>query len=206
MSNRYYQFRLAVIIAVLILSVAFPGRGQYTAALKAHTFRTIDGLYTISYEQAFNNCVSAELSFQGGDYIDVRPNRLEDYEVTGIGAIGALRYYPFTKKFFAPRGFFGYAALRYIDFTETFLYTASGDEYKVGGDIINAGLGIGYKFVYRRLGLEAFVGWGAGRVKSDDDEYRDNIPEFHRNSIEEQAHFPQLDLALCYMFSPFSKK
>lgn len=206
MSNRYCQFPLAVLITVLILSNPFASCGQYSAALKAHTFRTIDGLYTLSYEQAFNKRVSAEFSLQGGHYIDVRPNRLEDYEVTGIGAIGALRYYPFTKKVAAPRGFFGYAALRWVDITEVFLYTASGDQYKVGGDLINAGIGIGYKYVYHRLGLEAFVGWGVGRVKSDDDEYRNHIPEFHRASIEEQEHFPQLDIALCYMFSPFSRK
>jgi len=112
---------------------------------------------------------------------------------------------PFTKKAVAPRGFFGYAALRYVDFNEAFLYVASGERYEVGGYIANVGLGIGYKFVYRRLGLEAFVGWGAGRLKSHDDEYRNNIPEFHRMSIGEQEHFPQLDVALCYMFSPFSK-
>jgi hypothetical protein len=202
----HYQFPLAVVITVLILSGPFDCQGQHTAALKAHIFWTINGLYTISYEQAFNKRLSAELSLQGGHYIDVRPNRFEDYEVRGIGAVGSLRYYPFTKHVYAPRGFFGYAAFRYVDFTEAFLYTASGDEYKVGGDIINAGLGIGYKYAYRRVGLEAFIGWGAGRVKSQDEEYRNNIPEFHRSSIEEQEHFPQLDLALCYMFSPFSKE
>ena len=195
-----------IAITVLILSSQSPSHGQHTSALKAHTLRPINGLYTIAYEGAFSKHFSAELSLQGGYYIDVRPNRQEDYEVNGMGVIGALRYYPVTKKNVAPRGFFGFAALRYVDFKEAFLYTTSGEYYEVGGKILNIGIGIGYKFVFRRLGLEAFVGWGAGRLNSDDDGYRDNIPEFHRNSIEEQEeHFPQLDVALCYMFSPFSK-
>lgn len=206
MSIRYYQLQWTFSITVVLLSGSFPSRGQHPAALKAPTFRTIDGLFTIAYEQALSKHLSADLSLQGGYYINERLNRFEDYKVTGIGAIGALRYYPFTKRAFAPRGFFGYAAVRYVDFSEAFLYIASGDRYKVGGKIINAGGGIGYKFVYRRLGLEAFVGWGAGRVRSDDDEYRRNIPEFYRGSIEwAEGHFPQLDVALCYMFSPFCK-
>ena len=185
-----------------MVSIPFAGFGQYTGALKVHTFRAIHGLYTIGYEQAFNKHVSAELSLQGGHYIDIRPNRLEDFEVTGIGAIGALRYYPFTKKTVAPRGFFGYTALRYVAIQEAFLFTASGETYKVGGNILNVGLGIGYKFAYRRVGLEAFVGWGAGRMKSDDDAYRNNIPEYYRTTILEEEHFPQLDIALCYMLRP----
>lgn len=204
-SNRYYQFSLAVLITTLIMPIPFAGSGQHTAALKAHTFRTVDGLFTIGYEQAFNKRVSAELSLQGGRYIDFHPNRWEDYEVTGIGAIGSLRYYLFPEKVAAPRGFFGYVAVRWVGFTEAFLYTASGDRYNVKGDLVNAGVGMGYKYAYRRLGLEAFVGWGVGRLKSDDDEYRNNIPEVYRASIGEQTHFPQLDVALCYMISPFSK-
>ena len=112
MTTRYDQFCLAVLITILIVSAPFASHGQHTAGLKVHTFRMIDGLYTIGYEQAFSKRVSAELSLQGGRYIDVRPNPWEDYEVTGIGAIGSLRYYPFTKKVAAPRGFFGFAALR----------------------------------------------------------------------------------------------
>ena len=197
-------FDWAIAITVLVLASPYPSPGQHSAALKAHTFRTIDGLFTLGYEQAFNEHVSVEFSLQGGHYIDVRPNRFEDYKVTGIGAIGALRYYPFTNKAAAPRGFFGYGALRYIDFREAFLNTASGDHYKVGGNMINVGLGVGYKFVYHRVGLEAFIGWGAGRLKSDDGESRNQIPVFYRQGIEEQEHFPQLDVAICYMFSPFS--
>lgn len=203
MSIRSYQLPWAIPIAVLILSSPFPSAGQHTAALKAHIFWTIHGLYTVGYEQALNKRLSAELSVQAGHYIDVRPNRWEDYEVTGLGVVGVMRYYPFTKKAVAPRGFFGYAAVRYVDFNEAFLYVASGQRYEAGGNIVNVGGGIGYKFAYRRVGLEAFVGWGAGRLKRHDD--GKEIPEFHRLSIEEQAHFPQLDVALCYMFSPFSK-
>lgn len=92
----------------------------------------------------------------------------------------------------APRGFFGYGALRYIDLTEAFLYTASGDHYKVGGNMINAGLGVGYKYVYHRVGLEAFIGWGIGRLNSDDDEYRNNIPEFYRQGVESRNIFLSL--------------
>jgi hypothetical protein len=202
---RYYQLRWAFMITMLILLPPSPSRAQHNAALKAYTFGAVYGLYSVGYEQAFNKHVSADLSLQGGHYIDVHPTRSEGYKVTGLGAIGSFRYYPFTKKVFAPQGFFGYSAFRYVDFTEAFLNNASGDHYKVGGKIINVGFGMGYKFVYRRLGLEALVGWGAGRLKSDDDEYRNDIPEFHRKSIEEQKHFPQLDLALCYMFSPFFK-
>ena len=205
MANRYDQFCSVVLITILIVSCSFASHGQHTAALKVHTFRMIDGLFTIGYEQAFNKRVSAELALQGGRYIDFHPNRLEDYEVTGIGAIGSLRYFPFTKNVAAPRGFFGYAAVRWVGFTEAFLYTASNDQYTVTGDLVNAGVGIGYKYAYRRLGVEAFVGWGVGRLKSDDDEYRNNIPEYFRASIGEQEHFPQLDVALCYMFSPFQK-
>src|SRR5688500_7160051 len=131
MSIRYRQIRCTIAVTVLVLSGQFTSHGQHTAALKAHTFRTFGGLYTIGYEQAINKHVTAELSLQGGNYIDFRPNRQEDYQVNGIGVIGALRYYPITKKAIAPRGFFTYAALRYINFKETFLYTASGQYYEL---------------------------------------------------------------------------
>ena len=205
MAVSFYQLRSTIVITLLILVSPRQSIGQHTAALKAHMFWTINGLYTIAYEQAFSKHFSADLSLEGGHYIDVRPNRLEDYEVSGMGVVGALRYFPCTKKAVAPQGFFTYAAFRYIDYNEAFLYTATGEHYEVGGNIVNIGLGIGYKFVYRRIGFEAFVGWGAGQLKSDDEVYRNNIPEFHRESIAEQEHFPQLDVALCYMFSPFSK-
>jgi hypothetical protein len=206
MSIRYVQLRWTFAVTALILLNSLPSRGQHTAALKAPAFRTIEGLFTIAYEQALSKHLSADLSLQGGNYIKERLNRFEEFNVSGIGAIGALRYYPFAKKVFAPRGFFGYAAMRYIRFRESFLYVTSGDRFTVGGNIINAGAGIGYKFTYHRIGLEAFVGWGVGRVRSDDDQYRSNIPEFYRSSIEwAEGDFPQLDVALCYMFSPFSK-
>ena len=201
--NHYLPWTIA--ITVLILSTSSPGAGQHTAALKAHTFRALDGLFTIGYEQALHERVSVELSLQGGHYINFRPNRWEDYEVRGIGAIGAFRYFPVTKNIGAPRGFFTYAALRYVYLNETFCYTASRTKYEVGGNLVNVGLGIGYKVAYRRMGLEAFVGWGTGRLKSIDDAYRNNIPEYFQSSIEEQEHFPQLDVAICYMLSPFSK-
>jgi hypothetical protein len=203
---RTNNFRWAIAIMILVFSSPFISHGQHNAALKAHIFWTIYGLYTVAYEQAFNNHLTAELTLQGGSYIDVHPTRFEDYEVNGIGAVAALRYYPFTKKAVAPAGFFAYGALRYVDFNEEFLLTASNDHYKVGGNLVNAGLGVGYKFVYRRFGLEGFVGWGTGRLKSDDDEYRStNIPEVHQSSIEQQKHFPQFDFALCYMISAFGK-
>ena len=204
MSLHDYKIQSVTTIAMLILSAAMHSFGQHTAALKAHTFRTMDGLFTIGYEQAFSKHLSAELSLQGGYYINIRPNRLEDYTVKGIAALGALRYYPFSKAAGAPRGFFGYAALRHVSFNEDFFYIASGDNYEVGGTIMNIGLGAGYKFAYRRLGLEAFVGWGSGRLKSQNEAYRTNIPAYYRSAIGEQEHFPQLDVALCYMFSPFN--
>lgn len=203
--NHHRSWRMPMTVLVLVLSSPLPTTGQHTSALKVHTFRAIDGLFTIGYEQVLNKRVSVELSLQGGRYIDFRPNRLEDYEVRGIGAIGAFRYFPVSKNISAPRGFFTYAALRYVYLNETFLYTASRTQYEVGGNLVNVGLGIGYKFAYRRLGLEAFVGWGTGRLKSIDDEYRNNIPEYYQSSIEEQEHFPQLDVAICYMLSPFSE-
>jgi hypothetical protein len=190
-----------IIIALFILLNPFLSLGQYTSSIKAHTFRIPDGLYTVSFEHAFNKHLSYEVALQGGDYIDVQLTQFEKYKVTGLGAIGSLRYYPFTKKRVAPYGFFGYFAFRYVKFTEEFHDTLFNYDYEVGGDIVNAGLGIGYKFVYRRVGLEAYVGWGAGKLKSDDNAYRQNIPAFHQSSIEEQEHFPQLDVAVCYMFA-----
>jgi hypothetical protein len=205
MSIYNHPSQLVLVIMLVILSNPIPTSGQHKAALKLHTFRTFEGLLTVGYEQAINNHISAELSLQGGYYLNECPNRLEDYKVSGISAIAALRYYPFTKTAVSPRGFFAYPAFRYIDFRETFTYTATHLQYSVGGNILSVGLGVGYKFVYRRVGLEAFVGWGAGKLNSDDPEYRNNIPKFFRSSIEEQEHFPQLDVALCYMIGPISK-
>ena len=191
----------AAVLMLCVCSVTISA-GQHTAALKAHTVRTGQGLFTIGYEQAFNKHFSAELCLQGGYYINIRPNKLEDYEATGVAVIGALRYYPFAKAVIAPRGFFGYTALRYVRFHEDFHYLTTGISYEVGGTIKNIGVGIGYKFAYRRLGLEAFVGWGAGSLKSSDEAQRNNIPPYFRDAIAEQEHFPLLDVALCYMLSP----
>jgi hypothetical protein len=206
MLNRYYRICIAVMAALLTVSDSSISYGQHRAVLKAHVFQSIRGLYTVSFEHAFTKHISTDLSIQGGHYINVRPNRFEDYEVTGIAAIAALRYYPFTKKVFAPQGFFTYGAVRYVDFTETFIFLASGDEFKVGGTMVNAALGIGYKYVYRRVGLEAYVGWGAGWLTSDDKQYRENIPDFHRKSFEHQNNFAHLDFALCYMLSSVQQR
>lgn len=206
MSIYYNKLRWTLTIAALALSSPSVTYGQHTSAVKAHTFRVIGGLYTVGFEQALNEHLSVELSVQGGDYIYMRLNRFDEYEASGIGTIGAIRYFPFTKRASAPRGFFGYTALRYIKFNEKFRYIASGDRYEAGGNIVNAGLGIGYKFVYRRVGLEAFIGWGAGRLKREDSVSRNQIPMFYQNSIKEQVHFPQLDVALCYMFTAFHKR
>jgi hypothetical protein len=205
MAKSVYQFQLPVIMA-LVLAGALPGHSQHTAALKVEAFQTIYGLYNMGFEQAFNNHLSAAFSVQGGNYINTRLTPRESYSVSGFGAVGAIRYYPFTRNVVAPRGFFGFGALRYTDFAETYINSAAGNRYKVGGNIINAGAGVGYKFAYRRIGVEAFIRWGTGRLKSEDDEYRNNIPEFHRKSIEEQWRFPHIDFALCYMFSPFLRK
>jgi hypothetical protein len=192
---------LIVIALLIFVSSSTPGWSQHTTAVKIHTFRSIDRLFTVSLEQAFTKHLSAELSVQGGYYVNVRPTRFEENKVYGIGGIGSLRYYPFTKKHSAPRGFFAFMNVRYIDFTELYRNSLYGQEFRVGGNMINAGAGAGYKFIYRRIGLDGFVGWGAGRQRSDDDEYRQNIPTFFQSAMEEQRHFPQLDIAICYMFS-----
>lgn len=200
MPVNYFPTPWEVIITVLFLSSPFSSRSQYNSAIKVHTFRVIDGLYTVSYERAFRRNLSAEIALQGGHYIDARLNRFEDFEVTGVGALGSLRHYLFTKKHPAPRGFFAYVAMRYFQFNEVYRNAAWGDHYEVGGKIINGGAGIGYKYLYRRFGIEAFVGWGVGRLKSDDEAYRKIIPGFYRACIEEQTHFPQLDVAVGYLF------
>jgi hypothetical protein len=200
------QYNLTAVITIVMLSIAYQGYSQHKAALKIHTFRILDGLYTISYEEAFNKHISAELALQAGDYADMHPNRFEYYRAAGIGIIGAFRYYPFTKKTSAPHGFFGYTAFRFVDFNESYFNSANNARYKVGGKLLNIGLGIGYKYAYRRIGLEGFIGWGAGKLISDDDELLQRLPYFFHGAMEEQRHFPQLDVAICYMFSPFSKQ
>jgi hypothetical protein len=203
MSRRNTKHRRAITLAILIVAIPFLCAGQYRAALKVQTFRVLDGLYSISYEQAFNKHISLDFMLQGGHYVNMRPNLVEEYKASGVGAVGSFRYYPFTKKVGAPQGFFGYGALRYITFNEEYRNTSSQAKHNGEGNIINAGLGVGYKFVYRRVGAEAFVGWGTGRIKrAKADPGNNNFPLFFRRSIEEQEHFPQLDVALCYMFEP----
>lgn len=186
-------------MVLLALLVHQPTLSQQRAAIKLQTFRLLSGLYTIGYEHALSQHISLQFSMEAGKYINMRPNRWNNYVVRGVGAIGSFRYYPFIKKRRAPEGFFSYFASRYVDFNEHYLNSASTIPYEVKGSLLNAGLGVGYKLVHRRLGLEAFVGWGIGRLRSDDEQYRNNIPQFFRSSIEEQKHFPQLDVALCYM-------
>lgn len=193
-----YIFALAM--AVVFLTSFGQTSAQHNSALKFNTFRVPDALFTMAIEHAFSNHFSAELSIQGGRYMFSQPTRVEKYRVLGKGVIGAMRYYPFTKKRTAPNGFFAFGAIRYVDFKESYTSTVLG-HFEVGAKLVNIGGGAGYKYSYRRIGAEAFIGWGAGTLKSDDTNYRQSIPEFFQAAIEEQKHFPMLDVAICYMMS-----
>jgi hypothetical protein len=199
-SRQQIQF----VSVLALVAISFHSSAQHNAAIKAQTFRVFDGLYTASFEQAVGKRFSAQVSLEFGDYVRMRLTRYDDYEAKGLGVIGAFRYYPFTKKFAAPQGFFTYAAFRTIRFHDEYIHAAGSISRSEGnGKILNIGGGIGYKFVYHRFGLEGFVGWGAGRMRRDQDA---SMPEFYRGSLSEQRHFPQLDIALCYMLTTFAKK
>lgn len=188
-----------------LLLISTQGIAQHTGALKAHVFQSVQGLYTVAYEQAISERWSVDFSVHTGHYIDSRPTRPEHHEVTGTGAVTQLRYFPFNKKRDAPLGFFAYGALRYADIQERYRNSSTAYDQHVDGKLFNLGFGAGYKLAYRRVGVEAFIGWGLGEVRRDDPAYRSKIPAFFLVAMDEQAHFPQLELALCYMFSPFRR-
>jgi hypothetical protein len=201
MATLIQHLRFLSTLAALVLPFHC-GYAQHNAAIKVQTFRAIEGLYTLGFEHAINHHFSGQISMEFGSYIKMRPTRHEDYKATGLGVIGALRYFPFTKKMTAPRGFFAYAAFRTVRFHDTYVSTGGSSDGR--GNIRNVGGGAGYKFVYRRLGVEGFVGWGAGTLRRDDSSA--TLPAFFPTSMNEQKHFPQLDIALCYMLTPFKKK
>jgi hypothetical protein len=203
-SPLFQQARFFLTLAIIVVTSS-KGFSQQNAAIKLQTFRVLDGLYTLSFEQAVGKHFSGQFSLEYGSYIKMRPNRSEDYKAKGLGAIGALRYYPFTQKLSAPQGFFTYAAFRHIHFHDTYIGSTNGvSRYDGRGNVLSIGGGLGYKFVYHRLGLEGFVGWGAGRMTRDDE--GSSMPEYFRTGMNEQKHFPQLDVALCYMFTSSSGK
>jgi hypothetical protein len=204
MSTLVGQVRCFITLTIIIVT-SYNVSAQHNAAIKAQTFRALDGLYTFSFEQALNKHFSFQLSLECGTYVEMRPNRSTDYKAKGLGAIGALRYYPFTQKFTAPQGFFTYAAFRNISFSDSYIDRTNGIvQYDGGGNVLSIGGGLGYKFVYHRLGIEGFVGWGAGQLMRNDNP--SSMPEFFRTSMSEQQHFPQLDVALCYMLTSFTGK
>ena len=193
--------RWCVSLAIVVLTACYSFAQQRTASIKAHTLWVPIGLYTCSFEQAFTKHFSGQLSLEGGTYIKVQPNSHEDYKAKGFAVIGAVRYYPFTKKLAAPQGFFTYAAFRGMRFHDTYTSTNGVGRHEGDGYLLNIGGGLGYKFVYRRQGIEGFIGWGAGGLTRTDN--ASSMPEHYRQSLRDQKHFPQLDLALCYMLSPF---
>lgn len=197
------MFKLRFVTCVIGLLTYHCSPAQHNAALKAQTFRVFNGLYTFSYEQALSKHFSAQVSLETGHYIKMRPNRVEDYEAKGLGLIGAVRYYPLTQKFAAPQGFFTYIAFRNIRFRDTYRATGTVGRYDGSGNVLSMGGGAGYKFVYHRFALEGFIGWGAGKLMRDDEALV--MPQFFRTSMNEEAHFPQLDIAVCYMLTSFSK-
>jgi hypothetical protein len=204
MTNIVRQARFFITLALIVVA-SYYSSAQHNAAIKAQTFRVPDGLYTFSFEQALNKHFAFQLSLECGSYIKMRPNQSTNYKAKGLGVIGALRYYPFTQKFVAPQGFFTYAAFRNIRFNDRYIDSTNGiASYDGGGNVLSIGGGVGYKVVYHRLGIEGFVGWGAGRLMRDDNPSA--MPEFFRTSMSEQKHFPQLDVALCYMLTSFSGK
>ncbi|HYC84277.1 MAG TPA: DUF3575 domain-containing protein [Chryseosolibacter sp.] len=199
------RYRLPVVTTVFVLTLTsfFYCSAQYNAAIKAPVVGALRRVYSVAFEQAVNKHIAVEITLQGGTYKYMSPTRYEDYAARGKGVVGAFRYYPFTKRNPAPEGFFAYAAVRYIDYNEAYRNDQTGSDSNVGGNVINAGAGIGYKFAYRRLGLESNVGWGIGRLKRDG-EY--NAPLFFHGAMEEEEHFPQFEISLCYMLNPFPKK
>ncbi len=190
-----------LLISTAIVFITFYSSAQHNAAVKLQTFRIIDGLYTVSFEQAFNKHFSPQLSIEAGHYINEQLNRYEKYKVSGLGVIGAARYYPFTQKFGAPRGFFAYAAVRHISYRDEYMNSNTPTHFNGHARIINVGGGAGYKFVYRRFGVEGFVGWGAGRLTRKGDVT--GLPEFFQDSMIEYLRFAQLDVAVCYMLRSF---
>jgi hypothetical protein len=193
------QSMLRSAIAATLTMICHASLAQYTSSLKLHIVETVNRVVTATYERAFHQQLSAQLSFQGGYYSKLRPTRNEELETTGFGAIGAVRYFPFNKKLQAPRGFFTYGALRYLNYTERYWYKPNNVKYEVGGQMYNAALGIGYKIAYKRIGVETFVGWGVGKRISDDEAYRDSVRAFAFNGTEDRKKFAHLEFALCYM-------
>ena len=200
MTHPRSTLRLSPLLLVFVITFSSSCKAQHSSAIKVHVLEATWGMFTVTYERAFSNRISAQLSLQGGRYSKFQPNRNEKFEVPGVGAVGAVRYFPFTGKVGAPAGFFSYCALRYMNYTEIYVYIPTNTRYEAGGQMYNAGLGIGYKLAYRRVALETFIGWGVGKKVNEDKEYRNSIPKFFFGAIEEQKHFPQLDFALCYLF------
>jgi len=182
---------------------------QPDAAIKVHVLQPFRGLYAIAFEQAFNRHFSADLAVEFGAYAGpVRPVRNGgQYVARGKGVIGELRYYPFARRKVAPAGFFVAAAFRYVDFTEQYEASPSDPEYEIGGNILNIGITSGYKFTYKRFGIEAFLGMGAGNLYSDDTAYRRSvIPTFYLSVFDDALKFYRGEVAIAYLLSSRGRK
>ncbi len=201
--------KLFILIAMLALPFAVV-KAQYNAIhfdLVGVTPAIDGGVLRVGYERTFGSKFSARLSFETGVYRKglqtIGPLSEQVYSVEGWGIMPELRFYPFTNNFYAPEGLFAGVHYRYRSVEEKYTENTN---IKTKGIAHNAGLFVGYKYVYNNFGFEALVGMGGATGTYNTPNDRALISDEFRTELNDLNNAARLEVSVSYVFPKVKRK
>jgi hypothetical protein len=141
--------------------------GGILAQFRANNPYHIDIMYERALMSKMSVCVTMETGlyfYSSHTIINVnRTSKLEEMQQSGYSIMPELRFYPFTTKFPAPRGFFLGAFARYYVITES--YVSKTESIENHGSALGGGINLGYKFSMNQAFFEPLIGYGFGSAQ-----------------------------------------
>ncbi len=178
-----------------------------------------------SIEHSLNKNFTIGLNYDRGIYAEGTTgdfsSQTKIYEVNGWSIMPEVRYYPFTQKKIAPRGFSMGLYYRYGSYRETYTgedYTQASQAFQnPGNQPPNAnvitdgstsvfGISLGYKLNFGPFILEPLVGFGtvAGEWSTPND--RNKIDPFFKDDLSSFGYSGRIELKLGFHFPQMKDK
>lgn len=165
------------------------------------------GVARIGYERTFGPKFSAGITLETGTYVKGlrqlgQVNELI-YSVKGWGIMPEVRYYPISKKLYAPEGLFVGASYRYRVLEEKYTDNVS---VASDGTAHNASLFIGYKYVYNNFGFETLLGFGSATGAYNTPNDRSLISDEFRKELNANHNAVRLEISVSYVFPKVKRR
>lgn len=184
---------------ILICCLALQTWAQYNV-IGVDLAGSLRGKYSLTIERSFSDKITGRILIESGVYKKMSPTPNDKYRMTGFGVIPEVRYYLFSGKRIAPKGLFAGAAVRYARFEESY------NQISQNGNIINAGLDLGYKFIYKHFSVEALFGANVGRISTGDKFAEASVPMFYAAVKDDEKKFLRGEILIGYVFPVIAKR